>query len=229
MPLPLFRQRLISVFQRWGQCGAMRVDNGDPLGSPQPNTTSALALWLIGQAVDMIFNKPRCPTANAKVERMQEVSSRWAEIHKASHLLDLQTRLDQAACFHREQFGVSRLGGKTRLAVFPQLETTRRLYSTEGFDPKRVYAFIGGKVYARSVSQQGQIDHFGERTSVGRVHQGQSVSLRLGLDGPSWQVYLGDRLIKTYPALSLSQARLESLSVYVKEQKITELDVPKVL
>jgi hypothetical protein len=213
VPLAVFRQRLIGVFQRWGQCGAMRVDNGDPLGSPQPNTTSVLALWLIGQDVDMIFNKPRCPTANAKVERMQEVSSRWAEIHKASHLLDLQTRLDHAACFQREQFGVSRLGFKTRLAVFPQLETTRRVYRAEGFDPQRVYTFLATKVYVRSVSEQGQIDHFGERTSLGRVHRGQSVSLRLGVDGLSWQVYLGDSLIKTYPALSLSQARLEGLSV----------------
>lgn len=177
----------------------------------------------------MIFNKPRCPTANAKVERMQEVSSRWAEIHKASHLVDLQTRLDQAACFQREQFGVSRLGLKTRLAVFPQLETTRREYRAEGFDPKRVYTFLATKIYVRSVSEQGQIDHFGERTSVGRVHRGQSVSLRLGVDGPSWQVYLGDILIKTYPGLSLSQTRLEGLSVYVKEQKIAELDVPKQL
>lgn len=207
----------------------MRVDNGDPLGSPQPNTTSVMALWLIGQDVDMIFNKPRCPTANAKVERMQEVSSRWAEIHKASNLLDLQTRLNQAACFQREQFGVSRLGGKTRLCVFPQLESTRREYTAKGFDPKRVYTFLASKVYVRSVSQNGQIDHFGERTSMGRVHQGQSVSLRLLADGSNWQVYLGDSLIKTYPALSLSQARLEGLSVYVKEQKIAELDVPKQL
>ncbi|MVM42151.1 hypothetical protein GO730_38190 [Spirosoma sp. HMF3257] len=100
-------------------------------GFPQPNTISALALWLIGQDVDMIFNKPRCPQANAKVERMQEVSSPWAELSKAADVADLQNRLSQAACFQREQFSVSRLKGKTRLAEFPQLETSRRVY--EGF------------------------------------------------------------------------------------------------
>jgi len=144
----------------------MRVDNGEPLGAPQPNTTSALALWLIGQDVDMIFNKPRCPQANAKVERMQEVSARWAELAKARDELDLQSRLDEAACFQREHFRVSRLGGKTRLAAFPPLETSRRLYTLEGFDARRVYRFLARKVYVRSVLRQGQIDHFGERTSV---------------------------------------------------------------
>jgi len=144
----------------------MRVDNGEPLGAPQPNTTSALALWLIGQDVDMIFNKPRCPQANAKVERMQEVSARWAELAKARDELDLQSRLDEAACFQREHFRVSRLGGKTRLAAFPPSETSRRLYTLEGFDARRVYRFLARKVYVRSVLRQGQIDHFGERTSV---------------------------------------------------------------
>jgi hypothetical protein len=207
----------------------MRVDNGEPLGSPQPNTTSALALWLIGQDVDMIFNKPRCPQSNAKVERMQELSARWAEIHTAHDLIDLQRRLDAACCFQREQFKVSRLAARTRLAVFPELITSRRPYLAEGFDPVRVYRFLAPKVYVRSVSAQGQIDHFGERTSVGAAYKRQLVSLRLDVDGPSWQVYLADKLIKTYPALSLGRARLESLSVYVKEQKTTELDVPKKL
>jgi hypothetical protein len=119
VPLEAVRTKLIEVFKRWGRCGAMRVDNGEPLGAPQPNTTSPLALWLIGQDVDMIFNKPRCPQANAKVERMQEISARWAELHNAHDCFDLQSRLDQAACFHREQFKVSWLGGRTRLAVFP--------------------------------------------------------------------------------------------------------------
>jgi hypothetical protein len=207
----------------------MRVDNGEPLGSPQPNTTSSLALWLIGQDVDMIFNKPRCPQANAKVERMQEVSARWAELTKARDGVDLQNRLHQAACFQREGFGVSRLSGQTRLAAFPQLETSRRPYAARNFDAGRVHRFLASKVYVRLVSATGQLDHFGERTSVGRAYKGQSVSLRLSLLGPTWQVYLGDKLLKTYPALSLSRERLESLSVYVKERTITELNVPNML
>lgn len=197
----------------------MRVDNGEPLGSPQPNTTSPLALWLIGQDVDMIFNKPRCPQANAKVERMQEVSSRWAELTRARNGPDLQSRLDEAACFQRERFGVSRLAGKTRLAEFPELETSRRPYAADSFQAGRVYRFLASKVYVRLVSATGQFDHFGERTSVGRAYKGQSVSLRLSPQGPAWQVYLGDKLLKTYPALSLSTERLEALSVYVKERK----------
>lgn len=73
----------------------MRVDNGEPLGSPQHNTTSALALWLIGIDIDMIFNKPRCPQANAKVERMQDISARWADLYKAQNIIQLIGSLKQ--------------------------------------------------------------------------------------------------------------------------------------
>ena len=113
------RDALSGVFGRWGKCGAMRVDNGLPLGAPKKETTSPLALWLIGHDVDMIFNKPYCPQANAKVERMQDVSRRWAEADSARHLAHLQGRLDQEALVQRAGLGVSRMGYLTRLESFP--------------------------------------------------------------------------------------------------------------
>ena len=44
LPLDQLRQRLIDTFARWGKPGAMRVDNGLPLGSP----TRQLTPWLCG-------------------------------------------------------------------------------------------------------------------------------------------------------------------------------------
>jgi hypothetical protein len=69
VPLHPVRGGLIGLFRRWGKPGAMRVDNGQPLGSPTANTTSALALWLIGFDIDMIFNKPYCPQSGCKIFR----------------------------------------------------------------------------------------------------------------------------------------------------------------
>jgi hypothetical protein len=59
------------VFEQWGKPGSMRVDNGEPLGSSSGKMIPALALWLIGQDVEMIWNPPHCPKQNAVVERMQ--------------------------------------------------------------------------------------------------------------------------------------------------------------
>lgn len=58
VPLEQVRQRLIECLARWGKPGAMRVDNGEPLGHPTMRMTSPLALWLIAIDIDMIWNKP---------------------------------------------------------------------------------------------------------------------------------------------------------------------------
>jgi hypothetical protein len=196
----------------------MRVDNGEPLGSPSHHTTSALALWLIGYDIDMIFNKPYCPQSNAKVERMQDTSARWADIEQATHLAQLQSQLDGQAQFHRQQFKVSRLQGKTRMEAFPDLETSRRVVDPESFQPQRVYDFLAKKVYTRSVSKVGQIDHFGNRTSVGVAYKSQYVQLRLDPLTCQWKVFAADQLIKTYSADTLSKEALLGMTVYVKER-----------
>jgi len=129
VPLAEVRQRLIESFHRWGKAGAFRVDNGEPLGTPTLTMTSALSLWLIAMDVDVIFNKPRCPQQNAVVEKMQCTSSRWAEVHRATDLDDLQKRLDRESVLQRQGFSVKRLQGRTRLDAFPEIETSRRVYS----------------------------------------------------------------------------------------------------
>lgn len=209
----------MEVFLRWGKCGAMRVDNGEPLGSPKKNTTSALALWLIANDVDMIFNKPYCPQSNAKVERMQDVSARWAEILQAQNLIDLQNRLDKESIFQRTEFCVSRLENKTRLQTFPELETSRRVFRSECFDPQRVYDFLAQKIYIRLVSKTGQIALFGERFSVGLQFKSQYVEIKLDPTKCLWSIFIGNKAIKTHIATNLSKERLQNLTVYVKERR----------
>lgn len=219
MPPDRVRQALVALFRHWGQPGALRVDNGEPLGSPTRLTTSALALWLIGQGVEMIFNKPYRPQSNAKVERLQDTSARWAEAAAATGLEQLQQALDRQARFHREGFPVTRLGGKTRLEVFPELQVPVRAFDPQGFRAERVYRFLARKVYTRSVSKVGQMAHFGRRVSVGWAYKHQYVHLRLDPAGPAWQVFASDELIKTYPATELSEECLVNLTVYLKVQK----------
>jgi hypothetical protein len=196
----------------------MRVDNGEPLGAPQKSTTSPLALWLIGHDVDMIFNKPYCPQSNAKVERMQDVSCRWAEADSARDLAHLQERLDAEALVQRAGLGVSRMGYLTRLESFPELETSRRPWRPQDFAPARVYGFLAKKVYKRMVSKVGQIALFGQRFSVGQRHRGKWVQICLDVGQIAWRVFDGQDLLRDIPADHLATERLLNLTVNVNER-----------
>lgn len=79
---------------------------------------------------------------NNRVEKMQDTTQRWAEVNKCKNLEDLQTKLNQQIKIQRETFPVIRLKNKTRLQEFPQLETSRRNFNLQDFNPQRVYDFL---------------------------------------------------------------------------------------
>ncbi len=192
----------------------MRVDNGAPLGTPDRLAPPMLALWLIGIDIDMIWNKPACPQQNARVEKMQATTSRWAEISKAGNYADLQSRLDAAVVLQREQYPVRRLQGQTRLAAFGALSVSRREYSASDLAVHRVYKFVSAKLYTRRVSKSGQVTHFGQVFSVGHGYKHQWVQLRLLADGSQWEVLSDYKVVKCLSAAHLSASRIESLSVF---------------
>jgi transposase InsO family protein len=148
------QQQLCQVFECWGQPGSIRVDNGAPFGSPTGYAPPPLSLWLIGQGVNMIWNKPYRPTQNAKVEKLQvtdspqdplglgHTTSRWAEVSKARTTEELQQRLERIVTMQRERYPVRRLEGKTRLQAFPALLSGKRPYRPADFQRERVWAFF---------------------------------------------------------------------------------------
>jgi hypothetical protein len=210
------RKRLLEVFERWGKPGAIRVDNGEPFGDPTAHTTPALALWIIAIDVDMIWNKPRCPQQNGRVEKMQDTTARWAEVAQAPNAVALQQRLEQALSVQRSSYPVVRLNGKSRETAFPALQTSRRPYSIEDFNIQRVYTFLSKKLYTRKVSAGGQIKQFGVFYQVGHSKRHQWVQLRLTEDGRYWQVFADYQLIKQLPADNLSAENVQNLTVFSK-------------
>ena len=72
------------VFQRWGMPVLIKVDNGQPFGDPQKKTIPVLALWLMSLKIKVIWNRPRQPRDNAKVERMQGTSKRWVDLDRCT-------------------------------------------------------------------------------------------------------------------------------------------------
>ena len=156
---------------------------------------------------------------NGKVERMQDTSQRWAEIHTAANLEQLQERLDFEADIQRKVFKVSRLGNSTRMLVFHELLTAQRPWlpnSKEHFSEMRVYNFLTKKIYSRKVSSNGQINHFGHKISIGKSYKGRFIQIKLNIDSlpVSWSISHDAKVIKAFPALHLDKDRILNLSVF---------------
>jgi hypothetical protein len=215
VPVLEVRAACIRMFMRWGKAGSLRVDNGEPFGNPKMNSTSALALWLIAIDVDMIWNKPHSPTQNAKVERAQGTSSRWVEIAKCENLATLQRRLDEESEVHRAKLLIRRLDNRTRLAVYPELETSRRTFEQDFLDIGRVHAFLAQKTYIRKVSQQGQISLYSQLFSVGLPHKGKKIEIKFNVADLTWSFYDHNNLLSSAKALNFSKESICNLSVFL--------------
>ena len=208
-----FRGNLIKMFERWGKSGALRVDNGLPLGNPKMSSTTPLALWLIAMDVDMIWNKPACPQQNAKVERAQGTSSRWSEISKCRNIEHLQKRLDEEAVVQRENFRVTRLKMKTRLEAFPELETSRRFYDASTFNAQRVYDFLGDKKYVRKTTKVGQLELYGQLFNVSTKYGKLWIQIKFDAQNKNWLFFDDVKMIATIKAEHLSGKNILNLTV----------------
>lgn len=211
----LVQQALEEVFERRNKPGAVRVDNGEPFGSPSTDTAPPLSLWLIAHDIDVIWNKPRCPRMNGVVERMQDTSCRWAEIYRCGSYEELQQRLDREAVVQRRHFPVTRLKNKTRLEAFPDLEKSGRLWEPRAFCPNRVYEFLSKRTFTRKVSSNGQIQHAGQRIGGLSKFKCFYVQVKFNPHDLHWEIYHDYMCVKRLAAADkLSAERLLNLSVY---------------
>jgi hypothetical protein len=162
------QQSLCHCFEQWGLPKHIKVDNGKPLGDPQRSSVPALALWLIALGIQVIWNRPRSPKDNPKVERMQATSSRWAEIEQCNSCTELQSRLDKAARVQTEQYPLRRMGNKNRKELYPALYNNSRTWSSNAFDLGRVQQYLSSKVtFVRKVSKGGTINFYAQSVYLG--------------------------------------------------------------
>jgi hypothetical protein len=203
------------VFRRWGLPDRVRVDNGYPWGTPR-DLPPEFALWLIGLAVEPIWNPAGQPTCNPKVERCNGVTQQWGELHRCTDIRQAARVLARVARIRREEYPALR--GRTRLEVFPRLKAPRRVYrrSREAalWDLCRVDAFLARGCWKRRVDCNGRISIYGHGRSVGRAWAHQDVGLRFEASSRCWVV--SDRageLIKRIPATELTRERILALAV----------------
>lgn len=199
VPIRQVQAALITRFKNWGVPAWIRVDNGRPFGDPQREVIPVLALWLIALDIKVIWNRPRHPQANAKVERSQGVLDRWIDPAKCEDTFDLQVRLYEQAEFHNYHFPIRRLGGQKRIEAFPSLPYSGRSWNPGNFKLQRVLDFLSQGSWERKVSTNGQIILYGQRLSAGMKYKHQWVSIRLCPQKNQWNVFdASGTLIKTF-------------------------------
>ena len=214
VPLKLVQTALIAVFQQWGQPQAIKVDNGRPFGDPGSDLVPVMALWLIGLGVDVIWNRPRQPTDNAKVERMQGVTANWAEPEQCADRAMLQRHLDQATHIQRSRYRCRRLKGQTRAEAYPALLSGGVAYAAEAFELRRVLRFLAQGSWVRKVSKVGQIDFYGQRWQAGAAYRRQQVCLALDPSSQHWVVSDEEgHEIKRFAADFISASTIWALSL----------------
>lgn len=202
------------LFNHWGLPQNIKVDNGSPFGCPTRDHIPPFALWLIGLAINIIWNRPRQPRDNAKVERMQGTTKRWVDIDQCTSIEQLQQRLDQAGVIQREKYKVTRLNHMTRAQVFPQLYQKLRSYAGCMFDPWLVYAQLAKTRMVRKVSSHGTCVNYLQRYQIGQAFKGQLVCFQWDLDTSSWKVFdRNGQLLKQLPAKNLSPWHIIHLAV----------------
>jgi hypothetical protein len=204
-------------FTRWGLPVALRVDNGPPWGSGH-DLPPALALWLWGLGIEVVWNRPRRCTDNAVIERAHGVCQRWVEPATCADLAAVQARLDHFTTVQRELYPLP--SGQSRWATYPALATTDRPYdpAAEGaqWDVTRVWTALAAHVQRRRVDQVGRISLYNRAVGVGRAWAGTTVTVQLAWHGrqPVWVIRAADgTCIREQPAPELLRGRIRRLTV----------------
>ena len=89
------QQLLTSTFRRYGLPDAMFVDNGSPWGDSGGSRWTALRVWLLRLAVDVIYARPYHPQSRGKNERFHRtLKAEVFAMRSFRDLADLQRAFD---------------------------------------------------------------------------------------------------------------------------------------
>lgn len=215
MPAAAVQEEFRRCFGRWGLPRAVRVDNGSPWGTWN-DWPPALALWLIGLGVQVLWNDPRRPQQNGVVERSQGTGKRWAEPGACADEAELQRRL--AADDRRQREAYPFQAGRSRSQVYPGLA-----HSGRGYDPvadrdrcdfAAVLAHLAGYAVPRQVDRSGTISVWNRTHYVGPGQAGRSVWVRLDPLEVQWVIAAADGAqLRVKPAKELTPRAILDLQL----------------
>jgi transposase InsO family protein len=171
---------------RWGFIPVFRADNGSPFGDPSRQALSPLNLHLIALGIRIKLNPPRSPVKNAKVERNQGTTARWADPINCADYLELQINLNQSVLDQRENYPTRTCQGKTRAEQYPELFQNPKRFHPDDFDCQRTYQQLQKGTWERKVSAQGVASLFAQNYQVGFKYRGTSVTATFDSQHLDW-------------------------------------------
>lgn len=208
-------------FTQFGRPNRLRVDNGAPWGSSK-DLPPALALWLIGLGIGVIWNRPGHPQSNGVVERAQGLIGRWSEARRCRDTEPLQQRLDWTCQIQREAYPTRR--GRSRSEAYPGLMRGGRAYREEteasSWRLCRVCRHLATGVWIRQVDANGRISVYNWAYAVGRRYAGQMVDLRFDAKAKEWVVADGrGKEIARHKAKEITKQRILALDLTRRKHK----------
>jgi transposase InsO family protein len=207
------QRRLRRALERWGLPRRLRVDNGKPWGS-WSDLPPALALWLIGLGVAVIWNDPRRPQQNGVVERSQGTAKRWAEPQACRTPAELQARLDEDDRLQRERYPLAR--GRSRWELFPELAHSGRAYreadEAGAWCLGRVRDHLAECAVPRRVDSQGKVSIYNRNLYVGVMYAGRDVWVQFDPGRGEWLINDGaGQQLRTQPAPEIGAESIRGL------------------
>jgi hypothetical protein len=188
VPIEDIRLFMLELFQKWTLPKYIRTDNGEPFGIPTRDVIPIMSLWLKAYGITPILNTPRQPTQNAKVERGQGTTSRWAEVETCPNIEQLYLNLEEACTLQREKYPVARLGKVTRAQLHKSLFENPRPYEKVVFNENEAYIYLSLAVMPRKVSASGNITIYSKTYSVGKCNAGEIMMLKFNPNLLCWNV-----------------------------------------
>ena len=149
-------------FKKWGLPKQIKIDNGHPFVTPgYRDIPTKSKMWWIGLGIKVIQNNLRSPQQNGAVECLQGIMKNWSNPKGQQSLQDLQYRLDEESDFQRNHYQIPAKGNKTRIELYPSLESNPRKYDPLKFDINLVYDFLSEQVWKRDINSGGRVSIMG--------------------------------------------------------------------
>jgi hypothetical protein len=180
---------LETAFETWGRPLCLRFDNGFPWGS-NSLIPSAMALWIAGLGIQVLFGRPARSTDNAVVERSHGVLANWVEAEECADFAALQDHLDWASETQRERYRSAH--HLSRAEAYPDLYTNQRGYRRQQeaslWSLAAAAAFLATYHFERKVEKNGGITLLAEAYAVGRSYARQKVYVHLDATTFEWVI-----------------------------------------
>lgn len=193
----------------------LRVDNGHPWGTSEGIPT-ALALWMVGLGVVVVYIRPCRSTDNGVVERDHGVLEGWVELERCATLEQAAQHLAWGIDVQRNRYPV--IDAQARMTLYPTLFDNPRVYdpteAVASWQLEHVYAYLAGYVLERRVGQTGQISVFSSTYQVGAAYRGQTVYVQFDATQAAWVIRDEQgRELKRHPTREINRDTIESFTL----------------